>query len=94
MFANEGTQGLKRIKETPAEDKYGLEEFKEATGLNRIEEEEIVMKGGNDGNKMMEENEMGMDIPDEESDVSFEDNQTGNLMESAIQEEFIPFNFL
>ena len=90
MFPNEGTQGLKRIREK-TDDKYGLEEFKEMAGINKDFEEEVIMKEAqNNEDRMMEEGDV--QIPDEESDVSFEENQT-DLMGSAIQEEFVLFFF-
>ena len=81
MFPNEGTQGLKKIKEVQEEGAQ-IEESKED---HKFEEEDVTMGEGNDGKpKMMDENEDGGMIDDEQSDISFEDNvtqQTGMLTE-------------
>lgn len=81
MFPNEGTQGLKKIKETQEEGTQ-FEESKEARGM----EEDVTMGEGNErkGKGMMDEDEeMGV-IADEQSDISFDENitnQTGMMTE-------------
>ncbi len=88
QFPNENTEGIKRIKEKGGDDGFGLateEEMKENAVNNGFEEE--VMGGTKVvGDRMYDEIEGEMEIQDEASDVSFDENNT-DLLGSAIQEE-------
>jgi len=77
---------MKRIKEK-GDDGFGLAEETKEGGNNGFEEE--VMGGTTGqrfGDRMYDEMEGEMEIQDENSDVSFDDNNT-DLLGSAIQEE-------